>query len=80
MAERSGQDRRRALPDPLVEVEPDVTETSVETPAEDALEQLHEATGSVRGAVPARDVPLDVDPADLAEQAREVPEDEDEYR
>jgi hypothetical protein len=79
MAERSGQDRRRALPDPLVEVEPDQTDTSVETPAEDALEQLHEAAEQA-GAVPARDVPLDVDPADLAEQAREVPEDDDEYR
>jgi hypothetical protein len=78
MSEQSAPRRRADWPDPTLEVEPDRDDTSVETPLEDAAEQAAELTPG--DEVPARHVPLDVDPADLADQAREVIDDEDEYR
>jgi hypothetical protein len=67
-------------PDEDVEIDPNKDEQSVETPLEDAAEQARDAVHEHSDAVRAQPVPLDVDPADLAEQAREVPHDEDEYR
>ncbi len=73
--------------DPTVEVEPEEVpqaevpaEVSLEVPEADAVEQARPAV-----AVPADpglpdDIAMDADPADLAEQAREVDLDEDEYR
>jgi len=67
-------------PDDDVEVDRDQGEPSVETPLEDAAEQSRDAVGEYSDAGPAQRLPDDVDPADLAEQSREVPHDEDEYR
>lgn len=74
--------------DPTVEVEPeDAAETevpaevSLEVPEADAVEQARPAVSVPRGGpgLPA-DLPVDADPADMAEQSREVDLDEDEYR
>ncbi len=78
MSEQSGPHRGASWPDPTLEVEPDRDSTSVETPLEDAAEQATDVMPDE--GVRTRPVPLDVDPADLADQAREVAEDEDEYR
>lgn len=53
-----------------------------ETPEADALEQLADVTEAEAGTGPRwpRQVPLDADPADVAEQQREVELDEDDYR
>lgn len=79
MSERSGGPQSGSLPEPTIEVEPERDSDSVETPAEDAWEQRREAVPSPE-TERVREVPLDVDPADLAEQAREVGHDDDEYR
>ena len=79
MSEQAGTGRQASLPDATVEVEPDPSESSVETPLEDAAEQSAEVVADERVAEP-REVPLDVDPADLADQSREVIDDEEEYR
>ncbi|MET8868045.1 hypothetical protein ABZW11_34380 [Nonomuraea sp. NPDC004580] len=53
-------------------------ELSIETPEADAIEQQREMlqnTGRLR-----RELPLDVDPADGADQDRVVDLDEDDYR
>ncbi|MFC4122412.1 hypothetical protein [Nonomuraea zeae] len=53
-------------------------ELSIETPEADAAEQhreLRQGGGRLR-----REVPLDVDPADAAEQDRVVELDDDDYR
>ena len=55
-------------------------EPALETPVEDAVEQAQEAVRAHSEAVRKLQLPPDVDPADLAEQSREVPHDEDEYR
>lgn len=78
MSEQTGPRRGASWPDPTLEVEPDGGSTSVETPLEDAAEQAADVTPDE--TVRTRPVPLDVDPADLADQAREVADDEDEYR
>ena len=67
-------------PEARVEVEPERDETSLETPLEDAAEQAQEALRGPTETVRARAVPLDADPADLADQAREIEDGEDEYR
>jgi hypothetical protein len=79
VSEKPGTDRHVSLPDATVEVEPDRPESSVETPLEDAAEQSAEVMSDERIAGP-REVPLDVDPADLADQSREVIDDDEEYR
>lgn len=79
MSEKPGTGRHVSLPDATVEVEPDPSESSVETPLEDAAEQSAEVVDDERVAGP-REVPLDVDPADLADQSREVIDDDEEYR
>lgn len=79
MSDQPGTGRHVSLPDATVEVEPDPSESSVETPLEDAAEQSADVVADERAAGP-REVPLDVDPADLADQAREVVDDEEEYR
>lgn len=79
MSDQPGTGRHVSLPDATVEVEPDPSESSVETPLEDAAEQSADVVADERVAGP-REVPLDVDPADLADQAREVVDDEEEYR
>ncbi|MFC4012214.1 hypothetical protein ACFOY2_33620 [Nonomuraea purpurea] len=53
-------------------------ELSIETPEADAAEQHREIS---QNATPfRREVPLDVDPADAADQDRVVDLDDDEYR
>ncbi len=79
MSEQPSTGRHVSLPDATVEVEPDPSESSVETPLEDAAEQSADVVADDRIAGP-REVPLDVDPADLADQTREVIDDEEEYR
>jgi hypothetical protein len=74
------QRREPRVADPQVEVEPENEITSVEVPEADAAEQARAATDRDEDRVGARPVPLDADPADLAEQGREVDFDEDEYR
>jgi hypothetical protein len=56
-----------------------VDELPVDVPAEDAAEQARPAHAADDAPVPGS-VPLDVDPADLADQHREVDLDDDEYR
>ena len=80
MSQRNSQGRAPSLPDPTIEVEPDQVADSVETPTEDALEQSLDAVTEDGEPLRVREVPLDADPADLADQAREVLDDEDEYR
>lgn len=79
MNEQPRPARRATLPDATVEVEPDVAETSVETPLEDAAEQSAHLRAPEQPAT-ERAVPIEVDPADLADQAREVSDDDEEYR
>jgi len=58
-------------------------EVPVDVPVEDAAEQATpvSATSETEDAADiARDLPPDADPADVAEQTREVDLDEDEYR
>ncbi len=50
-----------------------------ETPAEDTFEQ-DRATPPVRTPFASTDAPVEADEADAAEQALDVPIDEDEYR
>jgi hypothetical protein len=54
------------------------TEVSIETPEADAVEQhqeMRQRVGTLR-----RELPIDVDPGDAAEQDRVVDLDDDEYR
>ncbi|WP_043630589.1 hypothetical protein [Nonomuraea candida] len=53
-------------------------ELSIETPEADAVEQHREMLQSVSGL--RRELPLDVDPADGADQDRVVELDDDDYR
>lgn len=57
-----------------------IDELGAEVPAEDALEQRHEVTGTGDADEALTDAPDDSDPADRAEQARAVDTAEDEYR
>ena len=50
----------------------------METPGEDAAEQAREVTDEEPGEL--RELPLEVDEADAAEQIRDVPYDDDDYR
>jgi hypothetical protein len=79
VSEQPSTSRHVSLPDATVDVEPDPSQSSVETPLEDAAEQSADVVADDRVAGP-REVPLDVDPADLADQTREVIDDEEEYR
>ena len=58
-----------------------MTDRGLEEPEDDVAEQartvLAESEGTTR---PAREVPLDVNEADAAEQSRAIDMDEDEYR
>ncbi|MFI7707124.1 hypothetical protein [Nonomuraea sp. NPDC049480] len=54
------------------------TEVSIETPEADAVEQQREMRQNV-GTL-RRELPIDVDPGDAAEQDRVVDLDDDEYR
>jgi hypothetical protein len=54
-----------------------MTETPLESPAEDVAEQRTEAFPSGPRADDATETSLEVDPADAQEQAAEVPLDED---
>jgi len=51
-----------------------------ETPLEDAFEQSRDATPPVRTSTGLADAAVEADEADAAEQALDVPIDEDEYR
>ena len=65
--------------DPATAVGDDAPELSIETPEADAVEQqttVREATVDVGRREPA----WDADEGDLAESAREVPFDDDDYR
>lgn len=72
--------------DPSVEPDPDAAEfeaseePDLQTPVPDAVEQAQEAVRAHSDTVRRLQLPPDVDPADLADQMREVPHDEDEYR
>ncbi|WP_189933767.1 hypothetical protein [Streptomyces sulfonofaciens] len=57
----------------------DLGEVSLEAPEADAAEQLADLTPSEEFVPPER-IPNDADEADLAEQARIVDLDEDDYR
>ncbi|WP_188192454.1 hypothetical protein [Nonomuraea sp. SYSU D8015] len=54
------------------------TELSIETPEADAVEQHREMRQN--GGTLRRELPIDVDPGDAAEQDRVVDLDDDEYR
>jgi hypothetical protein len=51
-----------------------------ETPVDDAFESDREAIPPVRTPTGLTDAPVEADEADAAEQALDVPIDEDEYR
>ncbi len=57
-----------------------MSETPIESPAEDVVEQRAEVLPDVDSALRRPSVAWDVDPADAQEQAVEVPIDEDEWR
>lgn len=50
----------------------------METPGEDAAEQAREVTESETGEL--QELPFEVDEADAAEQTRDVPYDDEDYR
>ncbi|MBO2455120.1 hypothetical protein J4573_49100 [Actinomadura barringtoniae] len=52
----------------------------IETPEEDAAEQLADAAGEDEGPEWPQQIPFDADEADVAENARQVRLDEDDYR
>ncbi|MFD1543648.1 hypothetical protein [Nonomuraea guangzhouensis] len=56
----------------------EMEELPVQAPEADAAEQLLLIRGAGGGTL--RETPLEVDPADAAEQAREVDLDDDDYR
>ncbi|HEX4817849.1 MAG TPA: hypothetical protein VFV66_34335 [Nonomuraea sp.] len=58
--------------------EEEETEVSIETPDADAAEQQRDPRPTA--GVLRRELPLDVDPGDAAEQDRVVDFDDDEYR
>ncbi|MEU7749085.1 hypothetical protein [Nonomuraea sp. NPDC049158] len=56
----------------------EMDELSIEAPEADAAEQRRDSRGAGGGT--PRETPLEVDPADAAEQDREVDLDDDDYR
>ena len=57
-----------------------LSELSMETPEDDALEQHRELVPDEAVTVPRRDMPFDVNEADAVEQSRSVGFDDDDYR
>jgi pyruvate/2-oxoglutarate dehydrogenase complex dihydrolipoamide dehydrogenase (E3) component len=57
-----------------------LSELSMETPEDDALEQHRELVPDEAVTVPRRDMPFDVNEADAVEQSRAVGFDDDDYR
>jgi hypothetical protein len=59
-----------------------MSELPPESPSEDVVEQRADAYPDARSRTAVRDgePPLEADPADVAEQADEVPLDEDDYQ
>jgi hypothetical protein len=55
-----------------------VSETSIETPDDDAAEQAREVPEE--GPVELRELPFEVDEADAAEQTRDIGYDDEDYR
>ncbi len=55
-----------------------LSETSIETPDDDAAEQAREVPEEESGEL--REVPLEVDEADAAEQTRDIGYDDEDYR
>jgi len=52
----------------------------IETPEDDAAEQLADAADEDEGSEWPQQIPFDADEADVAENARQVRLDEDDYR
>jgi hypothetical protein len=52
----------------------------METPSEDAAEQAREITDAAEEPQERRELPLEVDEADAAEQIRDVGYDDEDYR
>jgi hypothetical protein len=59
---------------------PDEVLTGVETPEEDAAERLADARDDEDGPEWPQQIPFDADEGDVAENARQVRLDEDDYR
>ena len=57
-----------------------MSELDLETPEDDAIEQHAEVVAEEGVTVTRRELPLDVNEADAAEQARAVGFDDDDYR
>jgi hypothetical protein len=57
-----------------------LSESDMETPEGDAIEQRQEVVEDENGSGQRREIPFDVDEADAAEQRREVRIDDDDYR
>jgi hypothetical protein len=58
-----------------------MTERDMEEPEEDVAEQARAVLADTEGTTgPVREMPLDVNEADAAEQSRDIEMDEDEYR
>ncbi len=55
-----------------------VSETSIETPDDDAAEQAREVPEEESGEL--RELPFEVDEADAAEQTRDIGYDDEDYR
>ncbi len=55
-----------------------LSETSIETPDDDAAEQAREVPEEESGEL--REVPFEVDEADAAEQTRDIGYDDEDYR
>jgi hypothetical protein len=55
-----------------------VSETSIETPDDDAAEQAREVPEQESGEL--RELPFEVDEADAAEQTRDIGYDDEDYR
>ena len=55
-----------------------MSETSIETPDDDAAEQAREVPEHESGEL--RELPLEVDEADAAEQTRDIGYDDEDYR
>ena len=57
-----------------------MSESDIETPEGDAIEQHQEVVADEDTPGPRREVPFDVNEADAAEQERSVAFDDDDYR
>ncbi|HEY2577973.1 MAG TPA: hypothetical protein VGI74_16840 [Streptosporangiaceae bacterium] len=58
-----------------------MTDRDLEEPEDDVAEQARPVLADTEGtAEPAREMPLDVNEADAAEQSRAIETDDDEYR